>query len=72
MCENRNLAELQVSSLNLAEGSALDRWRKGITILLEKELGNCYVEKLRAICLLEADFNWLLKHIFARCMTARI
>jgi hypothetical protein len=46
----------------------LDRWRKGVTCLLEKERGNCYIEKLRAICLLEADFNWLLKFVFARSM----
>ena len=39
-----------------------------MTCLLEKERGNCYVEKLRAICLLEADFNWLLRYVFAKAM----
>ncbi len=39
-----------------------------MTCLLEKERGNCYVERLRAICLLEADFNWMLKFVFARSM----
>jgi hypothetical protein len=40
----------------------------GRTVLLEKILGNVFVHKLRAICLLEADFNWWNKLIFARQM----
>ncbi len=36
----------------------LVRWGKGLTILLEKIMGNVFVHKLHAICLLEADFNW--------------
>jgi hypothetical protein len=31
-------------------------------------MGNVFVHKLRAICLLEADFNWWNKLIFARRM----
>jgi hypothetical protein len=40
------LAALHVGSINLAgrAGLPLDRWRKGVTCLLEKERGNCYVE----------------------------
>jgi hypothetical protein len=34
-------------------------------VLLEKVLGVRLVEKLRAICLPEADFKWLNKLIFA-------
>ena len=37
-------------------------------MLLEKILGNIFVHKLRAICLLEADFNWWNKLIFAKQM----
>jgi hypothetical protein len=40
--------------------------RKGLTVLLEKILGNVFVRKLRAICSLEADFNWWNKLIFAK------
>jgi hypothetical protein len=40
----------------------------GLTILLEKVAGNNFVHKLRAICLLEADFNWINKIIFAKQM----
>jgi hypothetical protein len=32
---------------------------------LEKEFGNIYLDKMRAICLMEADFNWLMKLVFA-------
>ena len=35
-------------------------------VLLEKIIGNNFVHKLRAICLLEADFNWMNKMIFAK------
>jgi hypothetical protein len=35
-------------------------------VLLEKVAGNNFVHKLRAICLLEADFNWINKIIFAK------
>ena len=37
-------------------------------VLLEKVCGYNYVHKLRAICLLEADFNWWNKLIFAKRM----
>jgi hypothetical protein len=46
----------------------LVRWRIGLTVLLEKVVGNKFVHKLRAICLLEADFNWINKVIFAKRM----
>jgi hypothetical protein len=34
--------------------------------------GNIRIDKLRAICLLEADFNWWLKVMFAKRMTHRM
>ncbi len=37
-------------------------------VLLEKIVGNVFLHKLRAICLLEADFNWWNKLIFAKRM----
>ncbi len=49
-------------------GIPLARWGIGLTVLLEKIVGNNFVYKLRAICLLEADFNWINKIIFARRM----
>jgi hypothetical protein len=46
----------------------LARWGIGLTVLLEKILGIVFVHKLWEICLLEADFNWWNKLIFARRM----
>jgi hypothetical protein len=40
----------------------------GLTVLLEKVDGNHFVHKLRAICLHEADLNWINKIIFAKRM----
>jgi hypothetical protein len=55
--EDMSIAVLHCASLNLAlrRGIPLSRWSKGVTVLLEKEPGNCYIEKLRAICLMEGD-----------------
>ncbi len=50
------------------QGIPLARWRIGLTVLLEKVIGNNFAHKLRAICLLEADFNWLNKIIYAKRM----
>jgi len=50
------------------KGISLKRWGVGLTVLLEKITGNNFVHKLRAICLLEADFNWMNKMIFANQM----
>jgi hypothetical protein len=68
------LTNLQVSSINIAanRGSPLSRWRQGVTVLLEKVAGNTRIDKLRAICLLEADFNWWLKATFAKKMICRM
>jgi len=65
---DKEITELHVSSLNTIReiGIAPERWRCSVTVLLEKVFGVRLITKLRAICLLEADFNWLNKLIFAR------
>ncbi len=50
------------------KGIPLARWGIGLTVLLEKIFGNNFVHKLRVICLLEADFNWINKVVFAKQM----
>jgi hypothetical protein len=50
------------------QGILLARWGIGLTVLLEKIVGNNFVHKLRVICLLEADFDWINKIIFAKRM----
>jgi hypothetical protein len=67
---SRYLSSLEAAKLSLAAktGIPMDRWGHSLTVLLEKEFGNIYLEKMRAICLMEADFNWLNKLVFAKRM----
>ena len=69
---SKQLSKLKVMQLNIVflMGMPLDRWLHGLTVMLEKEKGNINIEKLRAICLFEADLNWVLKIIFAKRMMA--
>jgi hypothetical protein len=39
-------------------GVPLKRWTIGLTVLLEKTRGNKFINKMRAICLFEANFNY--------------
>jgi hypothetical protein len=48
------------------KGIPLTRWGIGLTVLLETIFDNNFVHKLRAICLLKEDFNWINKVIFAK------
>jgi uncharacterized protein (UPF0332 family) len=45
------------SSIVLLRGVSLSRWSRGLSVMLEKEFGNNLLSKLRAILLMEADFN---------------
>ena len=45
-------------------GFAFDRWKRGLTIMLEKTAGVIRVDKLWAILLMEADFNFHNKEFF--------
>jgi hypothetical protein len=62
------LPALESAKLSLAAktGIPMERWGSALTVLLEKEFGNIYLDKMRAICRLEADFNWLNKLVFAK------
>ena len=64
---NRDLSALQAAKLSACarKGVPLARWGVGLTVLLEKTRGNNLINKMRAICLLEADFNWHNKLIHA-------
>jgi hypothetical protein len=50
------------------KGIPLARWGIGLTVLLEKIIGNNVVHKLRVICHLDADFNRINKIVFAKQM----
>ena len=67
-CPDLSLLHAAKLSICARNGVSLARWGQGLTVLLEKILGNVFVHKLRAICLLEADFNWWNKLIFAKRM----
>ena len=67
---NLYLSEIHacMGHLALRHGTFLFRWSKGLTVMLEKEAGVKKVNKLRAILLMEADFNFLNKLIFGHRM----
>ncbi len=67
-CPDLSLLHAAKLSICTRNGMSLARWGKGLTVLLEKILGNVFVHKLHAICFLEADFNWWDKLIFAKRM----
>ena len=68
--QSNDLSTLEVAKLSLAAatGTPLARWGTGITIQLEKVPGNIHIDKLRAICLFEADYNYLKTFVFSKQM----
>ena len=50
-----------MSTIATATGYSFDRWQNGLTVLLEKKEGLRIIQKLRAILLMEADFNMVNK-----------
>lgn len=58
-------------NLILRLGFPLERWLHGILLLLQKKTGNIDIDKLWAIILFEADFNWLLKMTFSKHLISR-
>ena len=71
---NIQLAEIHASLTHIASHSSicLSRWCRGLTVMLEKEAGNTRVDKLRAILLMEADFNFLNKLLFGHRLVQQI
>jgi len=65
-CQSKLLSDSKCRFVQLAvkNMTPLERWRNGVSIMLEKSAGNIKVSKLRAILLLEADFNALNKIVF--------
>ena len=49
-------------------GIGLDRWSEGLSVMLEKAFGERLVSKLRAILLMEADFNAANKIVYGERM----
>ena len=55
-------------SICLKRSFSLERWKEGLMCILEKTPGNCLVTKLRAILLMEADYNTNNKIVFGERM----
>ena len=49
------------NNIALKRGFALDRWSRGIYVMLEKKPVSTLIEKLRDILMIEADSNALYK-----------
>ena len=64
------LAEVQsvATELAYASGHSYLRWQRGLSVMLEKKKGVIFVNLLRAILLMEADFNFANKLIFGNRM----
>jgi hypothetical protein len=67
---NKRFSTLHAAKLSACtrKGTPLARWGVGLTVLLEKTRGNNNIHKMHAIILLEGDFNYYNKLIFARQM----
>ena len=67
---NNYLSECHALSTELAysSGFSFPRWQAGLSAMLEKQKGNDHVDKLRAILLMEADFNFANKLYFGSRM----
>ena len=55
-------------SVTLAHAIKLKRWSRGLSVMLEKTLGVMLVTKLRAILLMEGDFNATNKIVYGSRM----
>ncbi len=55
-------------SVTLAHDIKLKRWSRGLSVMLEKTLGVMLVTKLRAILLMEGDFNATNKIVYGSRM----
>jgi hypothetical protein len=60
--------QIMVILINLCtkHGIALDRWKKIINAMIEKQAGNDRIDRLRVINLFEADFNLILGILWSR------
>ena len=58
-----------VAMSTLKAGETLERWKNVQSSMLEKEPGNPLVHRLRVIHIYEADYNLLLKLLWARKLT---
>jgi hypothetical protein len=63
------LVQTQIINLPLRHGFSPHRWQKVVNAMIKKIPNHPYINKLRVIHLLEADYNLCLKAIFSRKLT---
>jgi hypothetical protein len=59
-------------SVTLAHAIQLERWSRGLSVMVEKMLGVTLVNKLRAILLMEGDFNAVNKMVYGVVMLKNV
>ena len=60
------------ASVVLKSGQGLERWSRGMSVMLEKVAGCQLINKLRSILLMEADFNCVNKIIYGNRMLTNV
>jgi hypothetical protein len=60
------------ATLIVKQGIILERWSRGLSVMLEKIFGCSLITKLQLIQLMEADFNSTNKVIYGICMLANV
>lgn len=60
------------ASVALKSGHGLERWSRGMSVMLEKVAGCQLINKLRSILLMEADFNCVNKIIYGNRMLTNV
>ena len=61
--ENKSISKLHAMFLNITikTGTIIERWTKGLSVMLEKIKENINVDKLNGILLIITDYNFLSK-----------
>jgi hypothetical protein len=69
-CDSDHIAQFHAlkATLIINRGIVLDRWARGLSVMLEKIFGCALITKLRSILLMEADFNSTNKIIYGQRM----
>jgi hypothetical protein len=65
-CASEQVAHLHAlkSTLVINNGVVMERWARGLSVMLEKLFGCALITKLRSILLMEADFNATNKIVY--------
>jgi hypothetical protein len=70
--QNNNLSEIilnlyyNVTKIAASIGTSLNRWKNISTMMIEKDKGSPKIHRLRVIHIYEADYNLMLKVVWAR------